>query len=77
MADDADPLLVRLRALNARIESLVLQENPALEGEIERLDLEAAEIIRARCDARLRPITEAFSAAAATAQRLLEEEPHG
>jgi hypothetical protein len=65
----------QIGVLNRRIEELMPRrlEDPAVEAEIGKLDKEAAALIRAHCDARLRPITAAVDAAIARAKELLAE----
>jgi hypothetical protein len=63
----------QIGVLNRRIEELRPRgfDDPAAEAEIGKLDKEAASLIRAHCDARLRPITAAVDAAIARAKELL------
>lgn len=61
---------------NTRIYLNMLQnrpfpEDPVYEAELDRLDKEAATIIRRRCDRTLTPIIEAVDAAIAQAKKLL------
>ncbi len=62
----------KLRDLNQRIEDL--QRSPDRdEAEIKRLEHDAAEIIEARAEARMRPIEEGLNRAIALAEELLQK----
>src|SRR5688572_24692830 len=82
MEDGDDPELVRLRALNDRIEALCAlrwdasgREDPTVVIAIDALDHEAAALIRARTDRDLAPTQRRLDAALVQAHRLLGRPP--
>lgn len=61
-----------LAELNRRIEELVACKDPTLEAEIQRLEMDAATLIRAHMETRLRPLMVAYEIALGRARQLLE-----